>query len=137
MGTRSITTVQGRRESGLGLEQFCTIYRQFDGYPEVMGEEIKAALIGREIVNGYQDESTQLNGPACLAAYLVGALKKGRCGNVYLYPPGTTGMHEDYVYTLTVEAGKPVNMQISSAYSGVIYDGSIDDFESSELEDEY
>lgn len=138
MGTRCIVEVTGRISEEDKIETVATIYRQFDGYPSGMGDDIKEALSGRTVVNGYQDEATQLNGYGCLAAFLVANLKGNRCGNVYLYPIGRRGCGEEYVYTIFAQAGLPVNMKIESCYGDgqVIYDGPLEEFDSSSINED-
>ena len=74
-----------------GADLLCTIYRQYDCYPTGMGKDILQALTGRNITNGYSgDGAGQFNGAGCLAAFLIGALKQGKVGNVYMLKPGST-----------------------------------------------
>lgn len=130
MGTRSLVDVNKRISSEDDWELLTTIYRQYDGYPDGMGIDIKQAIGGKQIVNGYNDAETQLNGGGCLAAYLVGKLKKGECGGVYLYLPGQRHCGEEYIYSLYVEPNKPVKMVVFDVYGGKeIYSGAIDDFD--------
>lgn len=107
MGTRSLVHV---KEAGKNSKTLITIYRQYDGYPTGMGDDIVQILNGGDckLVNGYgADESPAVfNGMGCLAAYLVGALKDGRIGNVYIYPADSVDVNEEYVYTLYVKDGK-------------------------------
>jgi L-2-hydroxyglutarate oxidase LhgO len=111
MGTRSLIHI---KQDG---ETLVTLYRQYDGYPTGMGKDIIDALAKGKarLVNGYsgKDKSPEVfNGMGCLAAYLVGALKKphdmgggNSIGNVYLYPPNSSNCGEEYVYT--IENAKP------------------------------
>jgi hypothetical protein len=100
MGTRSIVHVKD------GKKTVVTIYRQYDGYPIGMGEDIKRVLNGGEveILNGYGGSSkipSQFNGMGCLAAFLVGELKEQKIGNVYLMATNTKNVGEEFVYTLS------------------------------------
>lgn len=100
MGTRALTVIletDGR--------EICTIYRQFDGYPEGLGMDLKGILDGGSLVNGISDRSKLcFNGMGCLAAQIIANLKardgKIEAGNVYLYPPGSRDCGEEYIYTL-------------------------------------
>jgi len=101
MGTRSIIHIKDEKTT------IATIYRQYDGYPAGMGEDIKKLLNNGQvkILNGYSGGDTipsSFNGASCLAAFLVGALKDSKIGNVYLLKPNTKNMGEEYIYTLTV-----------------------------------
>ena len=83
MGTRSLTHIKD--DNGQTL---VTLYRQYDGYPTGMGEDIKTALNNGQvsITNGYSmgDEApATFNGMGCLGAFLVGELKEKKIGNVY------------------------------------------------------
>ena len=119
------------------------MYRQFDGYPEGMGEDLKKALAGRVLVNGFNDAKTQCNGMGCLAAMVVAELKEG-CGNVYLHAPGTSDIWEDYVYTLSKGEALPPAPRVSESYaiilkvqsgSEVLYDGPLSEFDSGKLKE--
>ncbi len=121
MGTRSLTHVKNDDN-----ETFVTIYRQMDGYPSVMGADIKTALGGKTLVNGYTDPATQINGMGCAAAMLIAAIKTG-CGGVYIVKPDTTDSGEEYVYTLT-NRGDEIGLKIQNP-EAVIYDGTIAAFD--------
>ena len=100
MGTRSIIHVKDGRKT------IVTLYRQYDGYPSGMGDDIKRILNNGEveILNGYGGYSkcpSNFNGMGCLAAFLVGGLKEQKIGNVYLFAANTKEMGEEYIYTLT------------------------------------
>lgn len=107
MGTRALIYV---KDSGRTSETIATIYTQCDGYPlNGIGEEIFRVLSHGEarLVNGYQmgqNNPKFFNGMGCLAAYLVCALKVG-IGGIYLYPPNTTNVGEEYIYTIFEENG--------------------------------
>lgn len=135
MGTRSLTRFMD------GETEIACMYGQFDGYPDGIGKDIKEALKDRYLVNGYTDPNTQCNGMGCLAAMVVGKLKDG-CGNVYLNPPGTKGIGEDYTYVLCAGEeetfgrkgqrfpmkGRHIMLKIQSGDT-VIYDGKLSDFD--------
>lgn len=74
MGTRSITVFREVDEDN----DVCAIYRQFDGYPKGMGNDLKEILKKHELVNGFslgKHKKVQHNGVGCLAAYVIGLLK--------------------------------------------------------------
>ena len=96
MGTRSLTIIK----SNTG-DEICVIYRQFDGYPQGHGMDLYTILQGRKITNGAFAGKTS-NGMHCLAATVVKELKGDRSGEVYLYPPGTRGMDEEFVYEISM-----------------------------------
>ena len=75
MGTRSLTYVH---EGGLKSTPLVCMYRQMDGYPTGMGNDLKEILRGHELVNGFgmgPRKKVQHNGMGCLAAYVIGLLK--------------------------------------------------------------
>ena len=80
MGTRSKTTVFD--ESGKPL---VSLYRQFDGHFESMGQELADFLNEMAVVNGIGSGTPvkAANGMGCLAAQLVKYFKED-IGNVYL-----------------------------------------------------
>jgi hypothetical protein len=129
MGTRALIHVH---VEGKDSDILTTIYRQFDGYPDGLGEDIKEALGGKEVVNGYSDPDNQVNGMGCAAAMLVGALKEGKCGNVYLYAPGTKDVWEDYTYDLYRD-GPALMLSVNG---GALYAGPLSDFDASKLDEE-
>ena len=66
------------------------MYRQFDGYPDIHGEELKGILAGVPIGNGIPsgEYRSMLNGMNELAAVLVRELKaRHDIGGIYLVPP--------------------------------------------------
>ena len=97
MGTRSLTIV--RDEEGRDI---VVIYRQMDGYFSGMGADLANILNGFVIVNGLNVSETRpwiANGMGCLAAQLVANLKDGP-GGIYLCPPGTKDVWEEYIYII-------------------------------------
>lgn len=132
MGTRSLTHIKGDRWGDAEPETLVTIYRQFDGYPEGIGDEIAAFLRGRNVVNGLgSDAGPKIsNGMGCLAASLVGHLKGDEPGNVYIYPPDASDCGEEFVYTISNDArmGASALRLRCEGYGKVLFDGSPDDF---------
>lgn len=140
MGTRSLTHIKD--ETGTTLT---TIYRQYDGYPDGHGKDLFEFLKGRKILNGFggDEDKQHSNGIGCLAAGLIGALKKG-IGNVYICSPDSKDMWEDYIYTIypseefddepEIFGKRPYRRKIRrpmvKVMSGetVLYDGLADDF---------
>lgn len=126
MGTSSITHVYETEEnqsfpsSALAkLKPLLTIYRQMDGYPSGMGLELAEFLAQFKVVNGFGlgDTTKQANGAGCLAAQLVGFLKDGQVGGIYIYPSGSKNCGEDYVYKIFATTGK-IFMQVFEAHGG-------------------
>jgi hypothetical protein len=130
MGTRSLTVVMDQ-----GKEIVC-MYRQFDGYPSGLGQELRDFLSKRKIVNGFSaGDSRNFNGIGCLAAQVVAHFKKG-IGNVYLYAPGTRDVGEEYVYTITRGRDGGINLQVQEcgAEMKVLYSGPVEGFDAAKVE---
>lgn len=99
MGTRSTTTVLD--QDGKVLVK---MYRQFDGYPEGHGEELREFLRGMKIVNGlgYGQESKIANGMGCLAAQMIAHFKTDPGG---IYIQGSEEGDEQYNYVISYPKG--------------------------------
>jgi hypothetical protein len=129
MGTRSLTHI--KEDDGTTI---ATIYRQYDGYPSGIGADIRQALNSGqvELRNGFSggDEAPkQFNGMGCLGAFLVGALKENKIGNVYLMSPDIEDVGEEYVYTLTPHQGT-VNLKVVDTWKNTtLYDGILAEFD--------
>ncbi len=123
MGTRALINV---RKADKASPIFTTIYHHADGYPDYLGEKIKDVLGSRELVNGVSAPERQVNGMGCAAAMLVGALKNGECGGVYIYAPGTNDVWEEYVYDLY--AGEGHLCMTVTGHGKELFDGPLSDF---------
>ncbi len=79
-------------------KEICVLYRNFDGYPERHGEDLKNFLRGKKIVKGIsldEDENKIFNGMDCLAASIVANFKK-EVGNFYLQPAKSRNGQYEY-----------------------------------------
>ena len=91
MGTRSHTILYGNDG-----KEICVLYRQYDGYPDGHGKELKNFLRGKKIVNGLSgDTSMVFNGMDCLAASIVAHFKK-EAGGFYLMSAGSRDGEFEY-----------------------------------------
>lgn len=81
MGTRSITCVLN--ENG---NKIIEMYKQYDGYPEGLGVELKEFIASGTMVNGLGSDTQVFNGISCFAAQLVAHFKDGP-GEIYLHAP--------------------------------------------------
>jgi hypothetical protein len=88
MGTRSMTSVKD--EYG---DKIIEMYKQYDGYPEGMGEQLKQFIKSGTLVNGIPvgENKKFFNGMECFAAQLVSHFKQSS-GGVYLHPPIADGV---------------------------------------------
>jgi hypothetical protein len=115
MGTRSLTRVIDT-DFSRSKEILC-LYRQFDGYPSVHGQELAGFLDGMNVVNGLGAEGERkiANGAGCLAAQLVAHFKT-EPGGFYIYAPGSQDCGEEYVYEVRVGAEKGLYIDVRSGY---------------------
>jgi hypothetical protein len=107
MGTRSLTHVietwNDNKTGKLKKQCLMTMYRQFDGYPSGMGDELADFLKDGTVVNGIgmDDKRKIFNGAGCLAAQLVAHFKDGP-GGFYLHRPMSKNCGEEYTYEIVV-----------------------------------
>ena len=108
MGTRSLThVIETWKNDKTGKQKkqcLMTMYRQYDGYPSGMGDDLAQFLKQGKVVNGISSTENQLvfNGAGCLAAQLVAHFKDGP-GGFYLYRPMSKDCGEDYTYEVVVD----------------------------------
>jgi hypothetical protein len=127
MGTRSIIHVKDGRKT------IVTLYRQYDGYPSGMGDDVKRILNdGKiDILNGYNGSSkipAQFNGMGCLAAFLVGELKEQKIGNVYIMPTNSSDHGEEFIYTISQKNGQ-VHIKVQDVWNkAILFNGLLKDF---------
>ena len=128
MGTRALVHFYDNET------ELACIYRQYDGYPTGLGDELAELLKPFTVVNGLSpsSEGKIANGPGCLAAQIIAALKD-RPGNVYLYPPGISDVGEEYVYKVRAKGGE-ILFECLRPSGKVKYSGPPKDFVGSELE---
>jgi hypothetical protein len=139
MGTRARVNVFD--EHGAPEDKpLVSIYRQFDGYPEGLGQDVAEFAAPLEIVNGISNRrGVQANGMGCLAAQLIKHLKEG-VGNVYIRDNGLESNGEEFVYNLR-EKGGVLHMEVrtgrmtafgmpgdTEAEMKPLYDGPIKDY---------
>jgi hypothetical protein len=124
-----------------------SIYRQFDGYPSGLGQEVADFGSTLTIVNGYTSTGEdQANGMGCFAAQLIKYLKDG-IGNVYIRDTSDESQGEEYSYNLSEKEGK-VWMSIHTGrvtafgFPGTapsemksLWEGFCEDFDSDKLEE--
>lgn len=128
MGTRGLVIVEDNGAKGKGVE-IAVLYRQFDCYPSGLGEELAKFLKPMTVINGFNNThkaGTHANGMSCLFAQLIAHLKDG-LGSVYLYPAGTRGAGEEYIYTIYLD--DTLKMRVLDVYeNNVIFDGTPEEF---------
>ena len=93
MGTRSVTRVFD------GETQLCAIYRQMDGYPLGMGEDLKSIAGNIRVVNGamMDDGPDTINGAGRVASRVISELEKLGVGP-RLIPIDTEVCGQEYEY---------------------------------------
>lgn len=106
MGTRSLThVIETYNDNGKQKKvALLTMYRQFDGYPSGMGNDLAEFLKGGKVVNGISMGETErvFNGAGCLAAQLVAHFKQD-AGGFYIHKLMSKNCGEEYVYEIYVD----------------------------------
>jgi hypothetical protein len=105
------------------------MYRQSDGYPAGMGNDLHSFLEPFHIVNGLKlnENRTVANGAGCLAAQLVCHFKDGS-GGIYLYPPNLgQNVGQEYEYHIHIK-GKEIALIRVLEPCMEIFSGSLFDF---------
>jgi hypothetical protein len=126
MGTRSVTYFH---KASFDDAPFVAVYRQHDGYPTGMGDDIVKVLGSRQLVNGIQDHMKQVNGMNCAAALLVSDLKGDEAGSIYIYGGDldAEGCWAEYIYHLAPVEG---SIHLRCIGHGVdLYDGPLSKFD--------
>ena len=118
MATRSLTHIKNAQGNIL-----CTVCRHSDGDPDGHGRELAYVLQDMIITDHIREDQSLKTavGMECLAAQIVTELKqtgqtgcedgsvrvvgcdRPQLGRVYLYPPGSKGYDESYIYTVYPE----------------------------------
>ena len=119
MGTRASTLFIASNGSTI-----CNLYRQYDGYPDGHGEELKNFLSQFTITNGIKETDTRsANGIGCLAAQTIAHFKISP-GRFYMAP---NGHREWFVYEVVIDSDNKINLGV---YEGkeLIYLGPVESF---------
>lgn len=101
MGTRCITIIYSEWNN----KPICAMYRQFDGYLEGHGLELREKFGDFQIINGIpygQSTKNKANGMGCLAAQIVAHFKT-EIGGFYMVSPDD---YQEYNYHLHFREGK-------------------------------
>ena len=111
MGTRCLTVMFEMPQEG-GRE-IAVLYRQFDGYPDCHGKELRDFLKNMVMTNGININETRkiANGGGCLAAQIVAYFKK-EAGGFYLYPPGTRDAGAEYIYYIRPQDNGKISVSV-------------------------
>jgi hypothetical protein len=130
MGTRSTLHIQDDNNKTIA-----SVYRQYDGYPTGMGQDIFDILNkGQvELRNGFAANDkvpAQFNGIECLGAYLIGQLKGDSIGNVYLT---TADDRQEYDYFITSK-NDTVHLRIQDYVGTTLFDNILSEFNSELVE---
>ena len=147
MGTRGTVHILDGRKT------IVSIYRQMDSYPTGLGQDIKALLVGAQVVNGYglkMDCPKYFNGMGCLGAWLVGQLKlngysgerKDTIGNLYLTDSRDRQEFNYFIsasesLTVAVNGVKPyatLFLKVTNESGKVLYHGTLEGFNASKVE---
>lgn len=115
MGTRSLTKVietwTDDETKKKRKQKIITMYRQYDGYPSGMGQDLSEFIGDGKLVNGIgMAEKTKIfNGAGCFAAQLVAHFKE-EAGGIYLYPTSATDCGQDYEYEILCDFNKEITI---------------------------
>jgi hypothetical protein len=101
MGTRSTTKIYD------GKNLILSLYKQYDGYVEGWGKELKDFIKSGDFVNGFglENKKRQFNGIGCFALQLVCEFKDGVGG---LYATSKND-EQEYNYKITYKYSKKKN----------------------------
>jgi len=90
------------------------------------GVDLSHFLKSKKIVNGYHpDVKNQANGMGCLTAQFISHMKDG-VGNIYVYPPNSKDVCEEYVYEVYLNNNE-IQIKVSECYLGktdVLFEGT-------------
>lgn len=124
MGTRSLISFCADRYThegtAYGGEPLCTIYRQWDGYPNGRGRQLAKWLLSFKMINGigYGDRGAEnvANGMECLAAQWIAYEKRAEYMTVddretNRIPDGASQVGSVYMYTPTFQLSDNVDAQ--------------------------
>lgn len=104
MSTHATITIRNSFDS----TPLVTIYSQFDGYFEGLGEDLEAFLKDYTVVNGIRTINVNThkiaNGMGCLAAQIIAHLKR-EPGSYYIAPAEDAG-NEEFAYDIFLQDGK-------------------------------
>jgi len=114
-----------------GETEIAVAYQHGDGYPSWLGVKLCEYLKGKDIVNGIsspRDAGSPFNGINDLAIRTLYALKAGHSGpdmpgGLYLYPPRTRDMDEEFVYYVSERDGKPY-VKVFDGAKNPLFEGS-------------
>jgi hypothetical protein len=101
MGTRARVNVYEREKI------IVSIYRQMDGYPDGLGQQVADFAADMAIINGIsgQKAGEAANGMGCFAAQLISKLKDD-IGSVYIRDTSEESHGEEYSYNLREKDGR-------------------------------
>ncbi len=114
MGTRAIISIKEKEND----KDYCTIYKQFDGYPEGLGAELLEYVTNKSVVNGFSSEHKfhkAFNGIGDFCASLV-AYFKTDIGDFYIEKSDARNMGEEFIYTIIVKVGQPIKLICHDVY---------------------
>jgi hypothetical protein len=99
--------------------EITVMYKHWDGSPHVYGKQLAEFLQNMKIVDGIDSDAQNspfvANGAECLAARIVAHFKQPRPGDIYLYPPKTRFVGEEYLYTVLAEPKTQITLVIYEA----------------------
>ena len=110
MGTKALVIINEDHQSQSVTQMYSSMYCQYDGYLEGVGQQIKDFLMNRVVVNGLSGKSyvPVSNGMGCLAASFISHVKI-EAGGWYMTPnrnvnsvlSNDTDVFVDFVYVIS------------------------------------
>jgi len=134
MGTSGITHFHN---GDLNDPVICHVYKQSDGYPDSLGQQIKDCLGDASLVNGIREFDTkQVNGPGCAAARFIADVKED-VGGIYMIADAPDWSDFDYDIffegdRLRPEQNARLSMRVRCG-DQVLWQGKIPDFKCEDL----
>lgn len=140
MGTRSLTFV---KQSDKKSKNIVCMYRQFDGYIDGHGFDLKNKFGNTEIINGISGQTAPdyANGMGCFAAQMISHFKE-EIGGIYLERTDLDDVNnlEEYNYTIyiddsnndlneTLKLNPKLFVEVKNYRGEVLYDGLLKDLE--------
>lgn len=138
MGTSGIVHFH---DGDIDAPSICFVYKQSDGYPDSLGEQIKDVFGAANLVNGIRfDLENQVNGMGCAAAQFIAAVKSGT-GGIYMIAAAPDWADYDYHIFHDGEVpsgGRPPGHLMMKIMSGkdVDWEGRISEFDSASLNED-
>lgn len=138
MGTSGIVHFH---DGDLEAECICFVYKQSDGYPDGLGDQIRDVLGQKNLVNGIRfGLENQVNGMGCASAQFIAAVKD-KVGSIYMVPgPKSWADYDYHIYyngSLPEPGEEPIHLRMKvMSQDDEMWRGDLSDFDGSSLYEE-